>query len=150
MERKKEELYQSDLDPDGGILLTHGEQLVPVKYKGVTYWTSLNDFKELEKIRPSKDAWRYQREAIIRMSKEWRGLRVSRDRRAKDEKLKRVIEKDIIPELSRETGILHSADHMVPLRGYGLDFAWNLFPLPKSWNESLNCLLYTSPSPRDS
>jgi hypothetical protein len=137
LESRAQQIYQSDIDPAEGVLLTHGGKLVPVKYKGITYWTSLNDFAELSKERPSTSAWRYNRESIISMSKEWRDSKINRDRKVKDEEIKRIIEKVIIPELSRETGIPHSADHMVPLRGYGLDFAWNLFPLPKSWNESL-------------
>ena len=137
LESRAEQIYQSDLDPTEGVLVSHGAKLLPVKHKGVTYWTSLNEFEKLTEERPSTSAWRYNREAIIRMSKEWRGLKVNRDRKEKDEEIKRIIEREIIPELSKETGIVHSPDHMVPLRGYGLDFAWNIFPLPKSWNESL-------------
>ena len=87
----------------------------------------------------TKPQWQQQRTAIANLSKafkdQWKDKTPNQRRR--DDEAKSTIENEILSELKEITGITFSADHIVAKRNYGIDFAFNLFPLPEVINEVL-------------
>ena len=85
------------------------------------------------------DDWEQQRFAIANLSKAFKERWKDRtpNQRRLDDEAKKTIENEILKELKDITGVKFSADHIVAKRNYGIDFAFNLFPLPKAINEVL-------------
>ena len=85
------------------------------------------------------DSYNRQRIAIERLSKEHAEAWKDTEQRDKDVQASKDITaaQNKLNDAFKDYGIKFSLDHMVPMRKYGLNFAWNILPIPTKVNELL-------------
>jgi len=136
-------LYQSDKDADQTIpselkSVFGDSNAIKITRGGTTHYITPASFKELEKKRTDRSGDQ-QRLSIKNLSEEHRVAWANVEQRDADIKASKEI-KDITKKLTNvfsKYDIKFSPDHIVPYRKYGLDYAWNIVPIPSAINLSL-------------
>ena len=136
-------LYQSDKDTDQTIppelQSVFGEDnVIKITRDGTAHYITPAAFKELGEKRTNRFGDQ-QRLSIKNLGEEHRKAWADVEQRDADIKASKEI-KDITKKLTNvfsKYDIKFSPDHIVPYRKYGLDYAWNIVPIPSAINLAL-------------